>query len=310
MHPFVHFLGLTLPAFGLMMCCGMLSALGLLFFTRRYSNFSEDDVLTATLYAIICGIVGAKLLYWITELKSIIANPAVFQNMILSGFVFYGSLIGGLLGVLWFCKRNKKGFFAVADLFLPALTLGQAFGRIGCFLAGCCYGQPATGWLSVTFPAGCAAPAGVPLVPTQLLESAFLFILTVILVWILSLKKTPGTVSGWYAVLYGVWRFIIEFYRADERGAVGALSTSQFIGVFVILVGITLLVLIKKGMIVSRETAAEESAKDVQKEDQNKNSKPYDEKPAAETENPEEISTEGSDEFNSGDASGSDSEES
>ena len=255
MYPYIHVFGLTLPTFGLMMSLGMLCAFVLLFKTRKYIDLSEDDLLSAVILAIVCGMLGSKILYWITEVRSIIANPASFKYMILSGLVFYGSLIGGLIGLMIFCRRKRKSFLALADLFMPSLVLGQAFGRIGCFHAGCCYGKETSGWLSVTFPEGCVAPAGVPLVPTQLLESAFLFILTVVLVWMLSKKLKSGTVLGWYLILYGVWRFIIEFYRNDERGAVGALSTSQFIAIFAVLIGIVLLILIRKGVIVSRETS-------------------------------------------------------
>jgi phosphatidylglycerol:prolipoprotein diacylglycerol transferase len=167
--------------------------------------------------------------------------------------VFYGALIGGVLGVMICARRKKLPFLAYIDLFAPSLVLAHAFGRIGCFMAGCCYGCPTDGFLGVVYPANSAAPAGVPLLPTQLFESAFLFILTIVLVWILKKRRTFGTVTGWYLVLYGVWRFVIEFYRSDDRGAVGMLSTSQFIGIFMVAAGAVLLILIAKG-IVSRGT--------------------------------------------------------
>ena len=81
------------------------------------------------------------------------------------------------------------------------------------------------------------------------MESAFLFLLCAFLVWRLTKKKPFGTVSGWYMVLYGVWRFVIEFFRSDERGAVGALSTSQFISLFVFAGGVALLLLVKFGVL-------------------------------------------------------------
>ena len=96
---------------------------------------------------------------------------------------------------------------------------------------------------------GSAAPAGIPLLPTQILESVFLFLLCAFLVWRLAKQKPFGTVSGWYMVLYGAWRFGIEFFRSDERGAVGVLSTSQFISIFVLLGGIALLLLVKFGVL-------------------------------------------------------------
>jgi len=261
MCPYLNLFGLTIPVFGLMMSLGMLAGIGLLLYTRHYRGFSEDDVMSAALWAILCGLLGAEILYWITELKDILENPRIFLSMLAQGFVFYGSLIGGVAGLVIYCLRNRKSFFALADLFMPSLVIGQALGRIGCFCAGCCYGAPTDSAWSVVYPAGSGAPAGIPLIPTQLYESAFLFVLTVVLVILLKKNRKNGVVFGWYAILYGVWRFIIEFYRSDDRGAVGALSTSQFIGIFVIAVGAVVLYLVKTGRIVSRETtenAAEE----------------------------------------------------
>ena len=255
MCPYLNLFGLTIPVFGLMMSLGMLAGLGLLLYTRRFRDFSEDDVMSAALWAILCGLLGAKILYWITELKDILARPEIFLSMLTQGFVFYGSLIGGVLGLVIYCRRNQKSFFALVDLFMPSLVLGQSLGRIGCFCAGCCYGAPTDSAWSVVYPAGTGAPAGVPLIPTQLYESAFLFLLTVALVLLLKKNRKNGLVFGWYAILYGVWRFIIEFYRSDDRGFVGSLSTSQFIGIFVILVGAAVLYLVKTGRIVSRETS-------------------------------------------------------
>ncbi len=247
MLPSFQVFGLTVPMFGVMMMTGMLAAFLLLTYTHRFIGFTEDELLSCALWAIILGLLGSKLLFWIVELDRVIADPHYLLETLREGFVFYGALIGGMIGVAVYCVRKKLPFFAFADLFIPSLVLAQGFGRIGCFCAGCCYGSQCAvdHPLAVVYPAGGAAPAGVPLLPTQLMESAFLFLLTITLVLILRRKKTFGTVTGWYMILYGVWRFIIEFYRSDDRGAVGALSTSQFIGIFIVVAGFVLLLLIK-----------------------------------------------------------------
>ena len=253
MLPTFHIFGLNIPMFGTMMLIGMLAAFLLLWRTRRIIPFTEDDLLSGALWAIILGFIGAKLLFWIVEFDQVLADPAFLAATLREGFVFYGALIGGVLGVFICSRRKKLPFLAYIDLFAPSLVLAHAFGRIGCFMAGCCYGCPTDGFLGVVFPANSAAPAGISLLPTQLFESAFLFILTIVLVWLLKKRRTFGTVTGWYLVLYGVWRFFIEFYRSDDRGAVGLLSTSQFIGIFMVAAGAVLLILIAKG-IVSRGT--------------------------------------------------------
>lgn len=241
--------GLTLPMYGVMSACGMLAAFILLTATRKYTRFNEDQALSMVIWAIIAGFLGAKILYWLVEIKRIIADPSYMLHTLREGFVFYGSLIGGLAGVGLYALKKKLPFFAFTDYAIPGLVLGQAFGRIGCFFAGCCYGMECETPISIVFPAGGVAPAGVPLLPTQLMESAFLFLLTVFLVILLKKKKPFGTVIGWYMVLYGAWRFVIEFFRRDERGFIGALSTSQFISIFIFVGGIVLLVLVGTGIL-------------------------------------------------------------
>jgi len=247
MLPSFQAFGLTIPMYGVMSAIGMLAAFVLLGFTRKHTRFSEDHALSAALWAIILGFIGSKVLYWLVEIDQIIADPSYLLHTLREGFVFYGALIGGLGGIAIFALIKKLPFFALTDYFIPALVIGHAFGRIGCYFAGCCYGMKCVTPISVVFPAGGAAPAGIPLLPTQLMESAFLFLLCAFLVWRLTKKKPFGSISGWYMVLYGVWRFTIEFFRSDERGFVGALSTSQFISIFVILGGVALLLLVKLG---------------------------------------------------------------
>ena len=241
--------GLTLPMYGVLSASGMLAAFVLLALTRKYTRFSEDHVLSVIIWAVISGFLGAKILYWLVEWKQVVADPAFLLRTLREGFVFYGSLIGGLIGVGIFAARKKLPFFAFTDYTIPGLVLGQAFGRVGCHFAGCCYGMECETPISVVFPAGGAAPAGIPLLPTQLMEASFLALLTILLVVLLKKKKPFGTVSGWYMVLYGAWRFTIEFFRSDERGFVGALSTSQFISIFVFAGGVALLVLVACGVL-------------------------------------------------------------
>lgn len=271
MLPTLHVFGLTLPTFGIMMLCGMISAFVLMLYTHKFSIFNEDDILSCALWAIILGMLGAKILYWIVELDAIIADPSYLVHTLTSGFVFYGALIGGVIGVMLHCTRKKQPFFAYCDLFAPSFAIAQAFGRIGCFLAGCCYGSPSECAIAVTYPAGIgsAAPSGVPLLPTQLMESAFLMLLTVALILILRKRKTFGTVFGWYLVLYGVWRFVIEFFRSDDRGAVGGLSTSQFIGIFVVLAGLAVLFLAAKNLLKGHADDTCNKAETIESTDEN-----------------------------------------
>lgn len=267
MFPHIQIGTFQIPTFGLMMLLGMLSAFALVYYNRKRIPYSEDDLITMALYAIIGGFLGSKLLYWIVEFDQILADPHFLIETLTAGFVFYGALIVGALSVWLFTHRKKQSFFAYADLVMPAFILAQGFGRIGCFAAGCCYGAPTACALGVVYPAGSAAPAGVPLLPTQLFESAFCFLFAIVLTIILRRQKRYGLTTGVYLVGYGVWRFVIEFFRSDDRGAVGALSTSQFIGIFIVLAGVVLLLLLRAGKTACVADLMAAASADAQKPD-------------------------------------------
>lgn len=131
--------------------------------------------------------------------------------------MFYGGLLGGMLFTAIYCKKQNLKWFTFADSICAPLCLGHAIGRIGCFLAGCCYGTQTDLPIGVVYPQGGIAPSGIRLLPTQLMESAFLLILCVFLLVILR-KKITGLAAGCYLTLYGIWRFAIEFFRDDNRG--------------------------------------------------------------------------------------------
>ncbi len=134
-------------------------------------------------------------------------------------------------------------FLAYFDMLIPSVALAQGFGRIGCFLAGCCYGKETDMPWGIVFHESKYAPNGIRLLPTQLISSGLDFLLFFVLVWYAKRKKGDGQIGGLYLILYSIGRFILEFYRGDLiRGNVGALSTSQFISIFTVAAGIALFV--------------------------------------------------------------------
>ena len=154
-----------------------------------------------------------------------------------SGGVFYGGLITATLVAFWYIRRHKLPFWTTCDMFAPGIALGHVIGRLGCLMAGCCYGRPTNVPWAITFTdpfaaANVGTPLNVPLHPTQVYEAgAELIILIFLLVTERKGRPYPGRTFWGYMLLYAVSRFIIEFYRADERGFVMGLSTSQFISV-------------------------------------------------------------------------------
>ena len=168
---------------------------------------------------------------------------------------FYGGLVGGALTFLalyFFYVKKKYPNAEFMDLLIisPAgIAVAHGFGRIGCFAAGCCYGIETDSWLGVQFPHHDHA-----VYPTQLFEAIFLFILAGVLFY-LAFKKNNQYTMPIYLASYGVWRFLIEFIRGDDRGAFFlSLSPSQWFSILAILGAIALFILIKKGVFASKKT--------------------------------------------------------
>jgi phosphatidylglycerol:prolipoprotein diacylglycerol transferase len=237
---------LTVYGYGLMIAIGVLTAY---FNTERLAKkigLDPNPVFNIVIIGVFFGFVGAKLLYYITILDEIIQNPRLLLN-IGDGFVVYGGIIAGILAVMVYCKKAKLPFGRYLDCAAPSIALGQGFGRLGCFLAGCCYGTAWDGPLSITFTHSAYAPNNIALFPTQLVSSAFDFINFLVLCLLFRKNKTTGKIGAFYLLFYSIGRFAVEFFRGDLiRGSVGSLSTSQFISLFVALAGIILLVWLPK----------------------------------------------------------------
>ena len=163
------------------------------------------------------------------------------------GFVFYGGLIGGLLGLIIYVKAFKMEFFSFSDVCAAVIPLGHALGRVGCYTAGCCYGIPYDGFGAVVYTNTLGhTPLNTPLLPIQLIEALCLLVLFVVMIVLYNKIKTKGAVTGIYLVGYGILRFVLEFFRGDlERGHL-LLSTSQWISIAMVIGGCSLLYCIKK----------------------------------------------------------------
>ena len=159
-----------------------------------------------------------------------------------SGFVVYGGIVIAVTVTFLYAKLKKFSYLAYLDTLIPFVALAQGFGRIGCFLAGCCYGKETESFLGVIFPYGSIAPSGVKLLPTQLFSSAGDFLLFFGLLLLAKRVRQRGVVGSAYLIAYGIGRFAMEFLRGDDRGVtVGPLSISQFISLFFVIFGLGLL---------------------------------------------------------------------
>lgn len=233
--------GLTIHGYGLMIGIGFIAAYLMTEYRARKYRMNTDIVFTLFLSSVIFGLLGAKVLYYLTILDRIIEDPGVLLDE-MGGFVVYGGIIGGVLAGYVVCRIKKERFWQYFDLIAPAIALAQGFGRIGCLLAGCCYGKETDSPFSITFHTSDFAPNDVALLPTQIYSSILDFLNCIVLCLIAGHAKKERTVSGCYLIFYSTGRFIIEFFRGDlERGSIGMISTSQFISIFIFIAGVVVL---------------------------------------------------------------------
>lgn len=230
----------TIHGYGLMIAIGVIVAVLVAIYRAKKAGIDPEVILDLVLIGLICGFGGGKILYLIVEWKDFIKSPMTYLGG--GGFVVYGGIILALIvGAVYF-NLKKKDPLIVMDLIMPEVSIAQGFGRIGCFLAGCCYGRITDSVFGVVFPEGSLAPAGVKLIPTQLIMSAGNFLIAGILLIAATKLKKRGQILSLYLILYAVGRFAVEFLRNDHRGAVGVFSTSQFISLFIVIIGIGLFV--------------------------------------------------------------------
>lgn len=237
----------TVHGYGLMIGIGFAVAILLGCALAKKRGLSEDYFINVALWTIVIGFLGGKLLYLIVNFDDFISNP--LKTMGSEGFVVYGGIITGVATIYVYCRIKKLEIGKYFDLIGTVTALNQAFGRVGCFLAGCCYGRKTDSFIGVVFPEGCIAPAGVKLLPTQLFMAAGDLVIFIVLLYLGKSKKcsTSGVIMCHYLLMYSIGRFIIEYFRDDaERGYVGFLSTSQFIAIWIALASVIIMRLLIK----------------------------------------------------------------
>lgn len=166
----------TIYGYGLMIGIGIIAAYLTAESRAKKLKLDPDKIFGLVIWCLIFGYLGSKILFCITVIDKIIADPAYILHSLQNGWVVYGGLIGGIIGGCLYCRHKKVNFMSYFDLAVPSVALAQGFGRIGCFLAGCCYGRPTDGPLGITFTHSDFAPNGVSLIPTQEISSLLNFL--------------------------------------------------------------------------------------------------------------------------------------
>lgn len=225
---------LYIPYYGFCIAIGIVISFLTGFLLCKKNKLSSDLLLIIFAYLISFGFFGAKLLYIIVTIKyinfsQIFSSLSEFMDFMSAGFVFYGGLIGGFAALLLVKKIHHIEIKEYLNIIVICLAICHGFGRIGCSLAGCCYGKETSLPFYFLYKESFSAPCNVRLFPTQGIESAFIFTLAIIML-ILYCKNKNIVLWPVYFISYTVLRFILEFFRGDViRGKIGILSTSQFI---------------------------------------------------------------------------------
>ncbi|HWR96980.1 MAG TPA: prolipoprotein diacylglyceryl transferase [Candidatus Methanoperedens sp.] len=215
---FGHEVGpLTLHTYGVLVALGFLVALAIVLRGARRAGLPVEPVLDVAFIAVLAAIVGSRLLYVLFNLREYLAEPLRALKIWEGGLVFHGGLLLALPLCLIAVRRSRLPAWEVADVFAPAIALGQAVGRMGCFAAGCCYGAPWDPPACVTYTHPEAlAPLHVNLFPSQLLAAAFgLAVFAALLVY-RPRRRAPGQVFWLYLLLAALARLVEDFFRGTE----------------------------------------------------------------------------------------------
>ncbi len=237
MHPeFITIGSRTIYWYGVMMALAFLAGImlwrHLARCTKRPADFGSD----LALWVLLPGVIGARILYVVANLPYYRSMPTEIWRIDHGGLIFYGGIIGGAIGAFWFAYRRKEPRIALLDFLVVAIPLGHMFGRIGCFLNGCCYGVP-----SPDSGFGIAmAGDPTPRVPVQLVE-AFGNLLVFLVLYTMYRRHAPtGAVSAFYLLLYPGLRFGLEFLRGDDRLFYRGLTAAQWLSLTLIVCAVLL----------------------------------------------------------------------
>lgn len=245
MHPILFkiplFEGLTIFTYGALVAFGFL--MGILYISYESKRVGENPAkaLDLVFWIIVAALIGSRAYYVVvTEPGTLLSDPLSLVKIWKGGLVFQGGVIGAFIVGIWWIRRHKLPIFKYMDIFAPAIPLGHFFGRIGCFMSGCCHGReaPAGSWLSVIFPADPSsfAPPGMPLYATQLIEAIGELAIFLGLFFFRKHKRFDGQLMALYMICYAVLRVVVEFYRGVETRnfIIGNFSVAQLVSILMV----------------------------------------------------------------------------
>jgi len=239
MYPVIcKFGNFSIYSYGFLLAVAFLVATTLAASQAKREKVDPDVILNLSFIVFVLGIIGARIFYVVENLNYYLNNLSEIIMLQKGGLSWFGGLILGSISGLFYLKFKKLSIYKIVDLFAPFLVLGQAIGRLGCFLNGCCFGKESI--YGIYSPVQEAV-----LIPTQLYSS---FVLLLIFVFLRIMQERPhrqGDIFFAYLLLYSIKRFIIEFYRADNPVVLFGLTLFQLLSIVVFLLAFIKLFLIK-----------------------------------------------------------------
>ena len=249
----IHILNKTIHPYMIMSLIGILVSLFYVINKSKKEKISDYDYIIVTLFGALGAMIGGHLLYSIVNYKLIIIfinNLHKIKNInmlfqclieIFGGNIFYGGLIGGLIAAFITIKMKKMDMKKTTDFLAPIIPLFHFFGRIGCFLSGCCYGIESK--IGFTYKHSLVESANnVNRFPIQLVESFYNLLIFILLTILYKKNKMKGKLIYLYLFIYSIGRFVFEFFRGDSyRGFILGLSTSQFISIIIFVIAVYML---------------------------------------------------------------------
>ena len=253
MFPSVTIFGKVISMYNIMVIVGIVTCLLYIINICKKKNIDDNKIIKVLLIGLVGVFIGGHLLYAITRIDLIILFINKIHKVdsfklfidcmfeIFGGSVFYGGLIGGIIFSYIYMKKTKINISVVSDLCTPLIPFFHFFGRIGCFLTGCCYGIESK--IGFTYKHSLMELAnGVNRFPIQLVEATYNLILFIILTVLYKKEKFKGKLIYIYLILYPIGRFIFEFFRGDSyRGFIFGLSTSQIISILLLIFSVVML---------------------------------------------------------------------
>ncbi|MBN2301226.1 MAG: prolipoprotein diacylglyceryl transferase [Lentisphaerae bacterium] len=258
MHPIVLNIGsLKITSYGVMLALGLLVGFGVGSMLARKRGWGVNFCSDFLFWMIVAGVLGARLAYVISDYRYFLEHPLEIIRVDKGGLIYYGGFVGACSSIYLFAKSRRESPLALYDLALAVTPLVHMFGRVGCFLNGCCFGRSYDGPLCVRFPHGSLAwaeqwraqllppesyyGASLCVYPVQLYEAGLNLALFFFLMWVYSRNKRNGVVAGLYLIGYPTIRFFMEFLRGDERMRWFGYTVAQDVSMLLFLLGCIIL---------------------------------------------------------------------